>query len=66
MFKSKPNNAISQRLNRSTLPNNEAICDLQARTIGNLERQYAAGEISEREYRQRYGVYAQQIREMGR
>lgn len=54
MFKSTPNTAISSRLNRSSsLPNNEAICDLQARTIGSLERQYAAGEISEREYRQR-------------
>jgi uncharacterized membrane protein len=60
-------NRIAQRQReRETVKNNEQICDYQARTIGMLERQYAAGEISEREYRQRYGVYAQQIREMGR
>jgi hypothetical protein len=66
MFKSSRNDAISKRLNRSTLPHNEAICDYQARTIGNLERQYAAGEVSEKEYRQRYGDYAAQIRKLGR
>lgn len=73
MFKSTPNTAMSQRLNKvsaasvsATVPNNESICDYQARTIGQLERQYAAGEISEFEYRQRYGEYAAAIREMGR
>jgi uncharacterized membrane protein len=60
-------NRIAQgQRERETVKNNEAICDLQARTIGLLERQYAAGEISEREYRQRYGEYSKPLREMGR
>jgi hypothetical protein len=50
----------------SKLPRNEEIVRYQQETIGELERQYAAGEISEQDYRERYGYYAEIIRRMGK
>lgn len=57
--------AKESRENKTT-PNNDRIMAYQTENIGNLERQYGVGEISEREYRQRYGEYSEEIRRMGR